>query len=93
MKNKTKNRLKQFVIYFLVAVFVIGSLLIYLPIGQPSPQTTPPPALDSIPGAQGGNPAQPEIQTQPQPGQGGQPPEGQAPPAAPQPAAPVPVVP
>ncbi len=93
MKTKTKNRLKQFTVYFLVAVFVVGTLLIYLPIGEPSTQTTPPPALNGIPGAQGQNPVQPEVQTQPQPGQAGQPAEGQAPAQAPQPAAPAPVAP
>ena len=51
MKGKTKKRLKNVVLWLLVAVFVAGTLLLYLPITQPAPETEPP-AIEDIPDAQ-----------------------------------------
>lgn len=50
MKSRTKRQLKNFVLYALIAVFVIGGgFLVWLPVGDPAPQPTPLPPLNELP--------------------------------------------
>lgn len=62
MKSKTKKKLKQFVLYLLVIVFVLGTILLYLPVSN-TPQNNPPPLnqLQNIP-QNNPPPAQPPTQ-------------------------------
>ncbi len=53
MKAKTKKRLQQWGIWAALVVFIIGTILIYLPI-VPSGQSSPPP-LNDLPQAQTNN--------------------------------------
>ena len=53
MRAKTKKRVQNGFIYFLVFIFVITSLLLFLPIGQPAPAPSAAP-LNGI-NAQGGD--------------------------------------
>jgi hypothetical protein len=43
VKAKTKKRFQQVVFYFIIAVFVLGLLLAYLPVTTPAPVATPAP--------------------------------------------------
>lgn len=54
MKTKTRKNLQRVVLFGFVFLFSISTLLLYLPLTQSSPSSTPPPAIQDIPGAQNG---------------------------------------
>jgi hypothetical protein len=49
MKAKTQKKLERAVVIILVLVFILGTLLLYLPVGN---QATPPTAAPVQPGVQ-----------------------------------------
>lgn len=65
MKGKTKKQLKRAVFYALIFIFIAGTLLLYLPLGQTASQATAPP-LNQVPADQQNAP---NVQVTGQPGQ------------------------
>lgn len=62
MKAKTQKKLERVVVIMLVLVFILGTLLLYLPVGN---QVTPPTAPPVQPGAQTTIQAEPGTTTAP----------------------------
>ena len=72
MKAKTKKRVQNWFIYFLIFLFVITTLLLFLPISQPAPTATAPPLTGESQGGDLTPEQQQMIQQQLQQQQGGQ---------------------